>query len=167
MRTKLNGSYKYIEYFGRGPHENYWDRNTSAFINRYKSDIFKEYFPYISPQENGYKTDIRWLALTDNQKGLLFVGDSLLCFSALPFEQEKLYQSKRGTKHIPDVKFNDLTNLCIDYKQMGVGGDDSWGARTHEEYLLKNNNYFYRFAIIPINNVNQINYYSKYFLYYK
>ena len=167
MRTKLVSPYKNIEYFGRGPHENYWDRNTSAFINRYKSDIYKEYFPYISPQENGYKTDIRWFAVTDKQKGLLFVGDPLICFSALPFEQETLYQDRRGTKHIPDVEFNGLTNLCIDYKQMGVGGDDSWGARTHEKYLLKDNSYFYRFAIIPITNKNQINDYSKYFLYYK
>jgi len=163
MRTRLNGNLKILDYFGRGPHENYWDRNTGAFVGKYNNTIDKEYVKYISPQENGYKTDVRWMSLSDGEDGVLFVSDSLFCFSALPFAQEELYQDERGTKHIPDVKFNGCANICLDYKQMGVGGDDSWGARTHEKYTLRGNHYSYRFAIIPFKSMNSMEKYKKFF----
>ena len=74
---------------------------------------------------------------------------------------------RSGTKHIPDVKFNGYTNLCIDYKQMGLGGDDSWGAHPMERYLIRNGEYHYRFALIPFNKKDNFEKSTKYFKLYR
>ena len=78
------GQFSKISWFGRGPFENYWDRKTAAFVGLYNSTVEEQYFPYIRPQENGYKTDVRWFALQSKEgPGLMFIGDSEICFSAL------------------------------------------------------------------------------------
>ncbi len=93
---KYLAKFKQLKWYGRGPFENYWDRNTAAFVGEYKSTFEKQYFPYIRPQENGYKTDTRWLALQDSTgKGLMFIGEPLVSFSALNYSIEDLDQ---GTK---------------------------------------------------------------------
>jgi beta-galactosidase len=151
MRMELPGEYADVTWFGRGPHENYCDRNTSSFVGFYENKVKDMYFPYIRPQENGYRTDTRWLALKNGSgSGLLIMGDPLFSFSALEYSQEELDQGTRENyRHTNDLQPEDYVSLCIDYKQMGVGGDDSWGARPHEPYLLHLKKLSYSFVLRP------------------
>jgi beta-galactosidase len=153
MRLRLPKAFDRIEWYGRGPHENYCDRFTSAFVGRYRSTVREQFVPYPSLQENGYKTDVRWVALRDaNGLGIEFVGMDLLSFSALPYTIEDLTPLKRGWKPVTELAERDFVELNIDFKQMGVGGDDSWGARPHPQYTLFPEDYSYRFRIHPLNN---------------
>jgi beta-galactosidase len=161
MQMQLPEDYMNLKWFGRGPHENYIDRKTSADVGVYESTVDDQYVPYIRPQENGYKTDTRWLTLTDeNGNGLLVSGNPLICFAALKnihddFESPgKLSQYRKDAKtantHTIDVKPRELVNLNVDLGQMGVGGDDSWGAVIHPEYRLLAKKYEYSFRLRPI-----------------
>jgi beta-galactosidase len=151
MRLRLPSAFKKVEWYGRGPHENYCDRNTSAFVGLYRSTVQEQFTPYPSLQENGYKTDVRWAAVRDGQgRGLAFFGMDLVGFSALPYTIEDLTPEKRGWKSVADLVERDFVELNIDLKQMGVGGDDSWGARPHPEYTLPLQDYLYRFRIRPL-----------------
>jgi beta-galactosidase len=161
MQMQLPGEFSNLKWYGRGPHENYADRKTSADAGIYESTVADQYVPYIRPSENGYKTDTRWLTLTDdNGTGILITGDPLICFAALnnihdDFESPgKLSQYRKDAKsantHTDDVKPREFVNLNIDLGQMGVGGDDSWGARIHPQYRLMDRKYEYSFRIRPI-----------------
>ena len=161
MQMQLPGEYSNLKWFGRGPHENYADRKTSAYIGLYESTVADQYVPYIRPQENGYKTDTRWLTLTsDNGTGILVSGNPVICFEALnnihdDFESPgnlAMYRQDAGTAntHTNRIKPRDLVNLNVDLGQMGVGGDDSWGAPVHKEYRLPEKSYSYSFRIRPI-----------------
>jgi beta-galactosidase len=153
MKMIIPVEFENIAWYGRGPHENYWDRKTGAAVGVYSGKVIDQYHPYIRPQENGNKTDVRWVALTDNKgTGLLALGLPLLSISALPFMDEDfdpgLEKQQRHTFH---VKKRDLITLKLDYKQMGVGGDTSWGdrARAHPEYRLPVRGYSYSFILRP------------------
>jgi beta-galactosidase len=161
MQMQLPAEFTNLKWLGRGPHENYADRKTSADVGLYESTVADQYTPYIRPQENGYKTDTRWLTLTDdNGTGLLVSGYPFICFAALnnihdDFESPgKLSQYRKDAKtantHTVDVKPRDLVNLNIDLGQMGVGGDDSWGALIHPQYRFTGRNYEYSFRLKPI-----------------
>jgi beta-galactosidase len=147
MQTQLPGEYNMVTWFGRGPHENYWDRCTGSAVGLYSAPVEKQVHRYVRPQENGNKTDVRWLALTGkNGKGLLIVGMPLLYVSAWPYKMEDL---ERG-KHIYEPVNNGIITLNLDYRQMGVGGDNSWGALPHPEYRLPPKEYSYRFRLTPV-----------------
>lgn len=161
MQMQLPEEFSNLKWYGRGPHENYQDRKTSAFVGLYESTVADQYTPYIRPQENGYKTDTRWLTLTnDAGEGLLVSGDPLICFAALNFTHDdfespgKLSQYRKdaitANTHTKDLKPKDFVNLNVDLEQMGVGGDNSWGARIHPQYRLLENRYEYSFRMRPI-----------------
>jgi beta-galactosidase len=151
MRLRVPDAFERVEWYGRGPHENYWDRTASAFVGRYKSTARDQFFPYVSPQENGYKTDVRWIALTDEQgRGVALYGMDLISFSALRFTIEDMTQQKRGSMHPVDLIERDFVEVNVDYKQTGVGGEDSWGARPYPQYTLFPQDYSYRFRIRPL-----------------
>jgi beta-galactosidase len=161
MQMQLPEEFVNLKWLGRGPHENYTDRKTSADVGLYESTVADQYVPYIRPSENGYKTDTRWLTLTDdNGFGVLVTGNPLICFAALNYVHDdfespgKLSQyrpdAKSANTHTNDIKPRDLVNLNIDLGQMGVGGDDSWGARIHPQYRLLDMKYEYSFRIRPI-----------------
>jgi beta-galactosidase len=161
MQMQLPAEFSNLKWLGRGPHENYSDRWTSAEVGLYESTVADQYVPYIRPQENGYKTDTRWITLTDDTgAGILVSGNPVFCFAALnniheDFESPgKLSQYREDAKtantHTINVKPRDLVNLNIDLGQMGVGGDDSWGAFTHPQYRLLEKKYEYSFRIRPI-----------------
>ncbi|MBN2408117.1 MAG: DUF4981 domain-containing protein, partial [Candidatus Aminicenantes bacterium] len=151
MRLRVPDAFERVEWYGRGPHENYWDRAASAFIGHYKSTARGQFFPYVSPQENGYKTDVRWVAVRDEEgRGLAFFGMDLVSFSSLRYAIEDLTQQSRGTMHPTDLVERDFVELNIDYKQTGVGGEDSWGARPYPPYTLFPKDYSYRFRIHPL-----------------
>ncbi|MFA5330374.1 MAG: glycoside hydrolase family 2 TIM barrel-domain containing protein, partial [Prolixibacteraceae bacterium] len=151
-----------MSWLGRGPHESYQDRKSSALVGLYSGSVADQYFAYIRPQENGNKTDVRWMTITNKDGlGFEFVGTLLISASAHhqimeDFESPDRTDGrvKEGEKmirrHTTDVKNRDLTSIDIDYKQQGVGGDDSWGAWTHDEYRLKEKKYDYSFRICPI-----------------
>lgn len=161
MQMQLPEEYTNLKWMGRGPHENYIDRKSSADVGLYESTVDDQYVPYIRPQENGYKTDTRWLTLTDDSgTGLLFSGNPLICFAALKnvhddFESPgKLSQYRKDARsantHTNNVNPRELVNLNIDLGQMGVGGDDSWGAVIHPQYRLTALKYEYSFRMRPV-----------------
>jgi beta-galactosidase len=167
MQMQLPDEFVNLKWLGRGPHENYADRKTSAFVGVYESTVPDQYVPYVRPQENGYKTDTRWLTLTDDSgNGILFSGEPLICFAALnnihdDFESPgKLSQYRKDARtantHTIDVRPRDLVNLNIDLGQMGVGGDDSWGATIHPQYRLLAMKYEYSFRMRPISKEDNI-----------
>lgn len=153
MSMLLPQSFNNVSWYGRGPHETYWDRKSGAKIGLYNTKVSDLYHPYIRPQENGNRTDVRWIALTDEDgNGFLASGMPLLNFSAFHFFNEDLdpgpEKAQRHTYHINQRPF---VCLNLDYKQMGVGGDTSWGerARPHPEYTLYSREYTYTFRIQP------------------
>jgi len=133
MQMAIPGEFSTMSWFGRGPNESYWDRKTGSAVGLYSGPVEEQFHPYVRPQETGNKTDVRWVALTNKKgAGLLAVGMPLLSASAWPFTMEDLEKATH-TNELPRRK---TITVNLDYKQMGVGGDDSWGARTHPEYTL-------------------------------
>jgi hypothetical protein len=146
MQMALPGSYSTMTWLGRGPHENYWDRNSGAAVGLYSGSVEELLHVYTRPQESSNRTDVRWLTLTDNNgTGLLAVGMPLLSVSAWPYSMDDLAQAM----HMHELPRRDFITLNLDYRQMGVGGDDSWGARPHPEYTLPAKPYSYRFRLKP------------------
>ncbi|MGD8779899.1 MAG: glycoside hydrolase family 2 TIM barrel-domain containing protein [Ignavibacteria bacterium] len=160
MKMHLPVEFENLEYFGRGPHENYCDRKTSAHVGRYKSTVQEQYVPYIRPQENGHKTDTRWLYLFNNDyNGIAIVAHSLIEFTALNNTVEDFDSGEdknTSNRHIIDITPRDFVELHIDYRMMGVGGDDSWGSTPHKQYTIypSPEGYSYGFTIIPFKNIN-------------
>jgi beta-galactosidase len=152
MRMRVNPEYSNLSYFGRGPWENYADRNTSAQISWYSGKVKEQNFLYVRPQENNYHTDVRWFALKNNAgKGLLVSGKPVFCTSALNNAMEDFDDGeKKDQRHINDILPRDFVEWCIDYKQMGIGGDDSWGAKPLPRYMLYPGEYSYEFVIKPV-----------------
>lgn len=149
VKMVLPKGFEQLEYYGRGPQENYCDRNTAANVGIYSSTVKDQYFPYVSPQENGNKTDIRWMAFRNEDIGLMVVGMPLLSISALHYAIEDLSQESRGSKHTIDLPKRDEIYVNIDLKQRGVGGDDSWWSKPHSQYCLLAQNYSYSFRFVP------------------
>ncbi len=151
MQMVLPGEFENMEWYGRGPHESYWDRKTSAAVGLYRGKVIDQHHPYIRPQESGNKTDARWVALTDDQgAGLLVVGMPLLSVSANHYRIDDFENGPgKEQRHAIDLEKRDLVTWNLDYKQMGVGGDDSWGARPHDKYTLFPKKYSYKFRLRP------------------
>jgi beta-galactosidase len=148
MKLAVSGDFKNIIWLGRGPHENYWDRKTSAFVGLHSGTVMEQYTPYISPQENGNKTDVRWVALQDDKwLGLLVTGRQPLEINAHHYLESDF---DTRVRHTIDVPFQNLTELCIDLHQQGVGGDNSWGNPVHDKYRLLDKSYSYGFILKPI-----------------
>ncbi len=152
MNWILPEGFETIQYYGRGPEENYQDRNYSAPVGRYKQTVSAQFYPYIRPQENGNKTGIRWFEIRNNEgKGLRIQSDSLLSMSALHFYDNDLDDGDlKHQRHSGELKPRRQTQLHIDYRQMGLGGINSWGTWPLEQYRLPYKNYQYSFKITPI-----------------
>jgi beta-galactosidase len=148
MQMRVADDLRSVEWYGRGPHENYWDRNTSAAVGRYSAMVDDLWTPYIEPQENGNRTDIRWVTFTNEDGvGLRAVGSPLLSFSAWPYRMEELERAK----HPYQIARSTDVTVNLDYRQMGVGGDDSWGAQPHPEFRLPaTQSYKYTFRLEPV-----------------
>jgi len=153
MHTLVSSDLKTVEWLGRGPHENYNDRKTSAFVGHYSGQVWEQFFPYVRPQETGYKTDVRWISMLNKEgNGLLVSSTEPICANVLPFEYKALYHKKKGEplKHGGSLQEGEVYSFFIDYGQTGVGGDNSWGAQVHPEYCLPAQTYNYTFTIIPV-----------------
>jgi beta-galactosidase len=148
MNMAVNPSLRNLAWYGRGPWENYSDRKTASFVGLYQSTADEQFTPYIRPQENGYKTDVRWMTIGDGKEyGMRFTGLPGICFSALPYCYDDLKGFRHGGRHLSDLESRPFVDLNIDYGQMGVGGDDSWGAKTHQQYTLPAKEYRYSFTM--------------------
>ena len=148
----LPGDLSQVEWYGRGPHENYWDRRTGAPVGRYTAPVSELAHPYVRPQETGTRTDTRWVAVTDGSgTGLLVTGLPTVSFSALPYTLEDLDAGEqKAQRHWADLVPRDEVTLSVDYRQQGVGGDDSWGAVPHHEYTLWPREMGFRFLLRPL-----------------
>ncbi len=150
MKMILPKNFNTISYYGRGPWENYIDRNYSSEVGLYNQTVSEQYYPYIRPQETGNKTDNRWMEISNNSIKLRIESDNFFSFTALHYLTEDLDDGlEKDQRHAGDIKERDLTSLKIDYKQMGLGSIDSWGAWPMEKYLLKDKTYQYQFKITP------------------
>ena len=151
MNMILPAGYKTINYYGRGPHENYQDRNYSAHAGLYEQSIKNQFYPYIRPQENGNRTDIRWFKILDEKgKGMMIQSDILLSMSALHYFDSDLGADGKTKRHSGELKARPQTQLHIDKIQMGVGGIDSWGSSPLKKYELPYQNYQYSFKLSPL-----------------
>jgi beta-galactosidase len=165
IKLQLPFSFELLEYYGRGPMENYCDRKSCAFVGRFVQTIKEQYTAYVRPQDNGHKTDARWLAVYSKKgNGLLIVADSLIEFTALNNTMEDFdagLDKNVNLKHINDINPQNLVELHIDYKEMGVGGDDSWGSTPHKPYMIypSKTGYQYSFMLIPFTTNKDIDKY--------
>ncbi len=180
VRFRMPASYNNIKYFGRGPSDNYIDRNKGYAVGEYNTTAEEMYFPYVRPQENGHRTDTRWITATNkNARGLLIKAENTVGFNALRnsvecFDSEEAkhgdYQWQNFSKqeienrnpemaknvlrrmhHINDVVFKDYVEISVDMKQQGVGGYDSWAAPTQPGFTIPGNeSYNWAFSIVPI-----------------
>ena len=147
MECALPVEWQNLTWFGRGPHESYDDRKESAYVGIYKAMVSEQFFSHIMPQENGNKTDNRWLEIYDDSgNGIRITGKPLFNFNIQNYSDKDLNRSKKEHTLIRGEK----NWLHIDYKQMGLGGDDSWSPRVHKEFLLKNKVYRYTYALKPL-----------------
>ena len=179
VRFRIPAKMERVKYYGRGPGENYIDRNAGSMIGLYDTTAEAMYVNYVRPQENGHRTDTRWLTLADKRgNGFMIKADSTVGFNALrnaveDFDSEEAthrpYQWKnfsaeeisnhdekearnvlRRMTHVNDIKARDFIELCIDMKQQGVGGYDSWGAKVQPGFTIPaDQTYEWGFTFIP------------------
>jgi beta-galactosidase len=155
MRLILHNEFDQASWFGRGPFDNYWDRNYASDVDRYTMPAESMFHPYARAQESGYRTDVRWISLSNKKQiGLMAVGEPHISSGVLHFDMNKLDfdRNAKENNHGGSMKNEDMIWWNIDYKQMGVGGDNSWGAKTHAEYTLPYQDYQYNFTLKPIYN---------------
>ena len=149
MTLAVPQRYNQVRWYGRGPHSSYSDRKTGAEIGLYSDTVDGMVFPYVRPQDNGNRTDTRWFTVTDERgHGLrIAAADKPLSFSTWPYTVEDLRQADHDYE-LPRRQFN---TIFVDHKLHGVGGDNSWGARTHPQYTLPGNQpYTLKFVIEPV-----------------
>jgi beta-galactosidase len=149
MRLTTFSDFENWSWYGRGPHENYWDRNQSSFVGLYGGKVKDQFVPYEVPQENGAKTDVRWCSLT-NSKGMglkvTAINNGLLDVNVQNYRQSAM----EGKKHPYEIPLSNIVELHIDHRQMGLGGDNSWEFLPMEKYLLRGQKYNYAFTVQPI-----------------
>ena len=155
MQLQMPKEFDAIKYYGRGPVENYIDRNSSEFIGLYENKVKDEYYSYVRPQESGNHTDVRWFRVVNAEgNGLEFYGNAPMEASALNFLTEDLddgaTKDKKIGRHSGDLIERPLTQVHIQQRQMGLGCVNSWGAWPRAEYQIPYKDYDFTFAIRPI-----------------
>ena len=152
MTLNLAPEYDRIEYYGRGPIENYSDRNISQFLGVYTSTVADQYFPYIRPQETGNKTDVRWWKVLNAQgQGLHIYSDAPLSMSSLNYTTQDLDEGpNKHNMHAADLQPRPYTVVHIDHAQYGLACVNSWGATPLDQYKLHYKDYTYSYVIEPI-----------------
>ena len=153
MRMIFPQNYTHLTFYGRGPWENYSDRNESSFIGLYEQSTSEQLFPYVRPQESGNKSDVRYVELrNDLGIGVRIEGLQPLNISAMPYRSEDLDPGlTKKQMHYSDIEPRREVVLHVDLAQRGLGGDDSWGAQPHDKYRLTADSYSYGYIIRPIN----------------
>ena len=152
MQMPMPGEFDRVEYYGRGPHENYSDRKESADFGLYRQTVAEQYHPYGRPQETGTKSDLRyWTLLNKGGKGLRFAASQPFSASALNYTIDSLDEGEAKRQlHAQEVKPVDFTNVTLDMAQQGLGGIDSWGALPQPEFRLPVAPYTFSFLLTPM-----------------
>ena len=159
MQLQMPENDEYIQYYGKGPFENYIDRNNASFLGLYKQTVDEQFYPYVRPQETGTKTGVRWWRQTNHGgTGLMFYSDTALSISALHYSIESLDDGwEKHQRHSALVPRANYTNVCIDKVQMGLGCINSWGAIPLDKYLLHYGDYEFSFFIKPVKSQLAVN----------
>ena len=170
MELAMPGEYSVLEFYGKGPFENYCDRNSAALVGHYVQRVEDQYhWGYVRPQESGTKTELKWMKVTDdNGTGLMITSDVKFSASALPISRRQIDMSITGgvrrdkgdQRHSLELKKAACENarslgktyVNFDFRQMGLGCVNSWGAWPREEYLLKAQPMEFRFVLRPVSN---------------
>ena len=153
MQLQMPASFSKLEYYGRGPEENYIDRHSSAFIGKYEANVKDEYYPYVRPQESGNHTDIRYFSIFNptTGKGITFEGYAPMECSAIPYLVEDLdagiEKEHAWGQHSGDLVEKGLVQLHIQQRQFGLGCIDSWGSSPMEKYRMHYQNRCFSFVI--------------------
>ena len=154
LQLPMPRTFETIDYYGRGPIENYADRNHSTPVGRYRQRVADQFYPYIRPQETGNKTDIRWWEMLDaSGAGLRITSETPFSASALHYTIASLDDgTAKDQRHPAEVPQADLTNLCLDKAQMGLGCINSWGAIALPKYRLPYQDYEVTFLLEPVSH---------------
>ena len=153
MQLQMPASFSKLEYYGRGPEENYIDRHSSSFIGKYEANVKDEYYPYVRPQESGNHTDIRYFSIFNpaTGKGITFEGYAPMECSAIPYLVEDLdagiEKEHAWGQHSGDLVEKGLVQLHIQQRQFGLGCIDSWGSSPMEKYRMHYQDRCFRFVI--------------------
>lgn len=153
MRMILSAEYEMMSWLGRGPQENYADRKTGALVGLYNATVWEQFHPYVRAQETANHCDVRWVALRNVAgEGLLITGEEPLSVSAwnFPMEDIEYRPSQVERRHGGSILKKDIIWLNIDHQQMGVGGDNTWGAQVHPEYTITPHEWKYSFTLQPL-----------------
>lgn len=154
MQLQMPATFAKMQWYGNGPHETYPDRQASGKVGIYAGTVAEQHFPYMTPQENGNKTGVRWATVTNAEgAGLLVLSDSALSFSVHDYSDKDLLAAKR---HAATLNRGTATTVNIDLAQMGLDGGDSRSTREHEAYLLPARTYTYAFRLRPIESTSNI-----------
>lgn len=154
FQFQMPATYNKIQWFGNGPYETYADRKTSGRIGLYEGSVADQHFPYISPQENGNKTDVRWAAITNEEGlGLIAISDSVFNVNVHDYTDKELLAAK---KRASVLSRGNTTVVNLDLAQMGLGGDDSWSPRVHDKYRLQARSYSYAYRLKGIDNASNL-----------
>lgn len=151
MQTTLRPGFDRLEWYGKGPHETYWDRQ-NARVGVFQSLVKDQFFPYVKPQETGNHESVRWIALTDKSGvGLRAIGEPLLSANALHSTTEDLFCATNKENFYPyQLPHRETITLNLDLHQRGLGGDNSWGAKPHAPFQIQPQalNYTYRLKVL-------------------
>lgn len=153
MQLQMPASFSKLEYYGRGPEENYIDRHSSSFIGKYEANVKDEYYPYVRPQESGNHTDIRYFSIFNptTGKGITFEGYAPMECSAIPYLVENLdagiEKEHAWGQHSGDLVEKGLVQLHIQQRQFGLGCIDSWGSSPMEKYRMHYQDRCFSFVI--------------------
>ena len=152
MQMQMPRSFDKVEYYGRGPVENYIDRKANADLGIYRQSVAEQFYSYIRPQETGTKSDLRWWkTLNPAGRGIQVVASEPFSASALHYTIESLDEGTHKQQgHSPEVDEADLTNFCFDLIQAGLGCEDSWGRITRPEYQVPYGDYEFTFILKPM-----------------
>ena len=152
MQMQMPRSFDQVEYYGRGPVENYLDRKGNADLGIYRQSVAEQFYSYIRPQENGTKSDLRWWkTLNVSGHGIQVVAAEPFSASALHYTIESLDEGTHKQQgHSPEVEEADLTNFCFDLIQAGLGCEDSWGRIARPEYQVPYGDYEFTFILKPM-----------------
>jgi len=154
LQFEMPSDFKKMQWYGNGPFETYADRKTSGRVGLYSGTAESQHFPYIAPQENGNKTDVRWASVTNQEGvGLLAISDSVFNVNVHDYTDKALTAAKTRAAVLTR---GDVTVVSLDLAQMGLGGDDSWSPRVHDNYRLPAKVYSYAFRLKAIDNTTNL-----------
>lgn len=153
LKMEVPATFDKMNWYGRGPHESYWDRKYAARLGVFSSTVAEQYVNYSKPQEHGNKTDVRWMALTNHEKTGLLIShgeEGPLNMNPSIYTIENVTEAQ----HPYDLVEQEFITMTVDWQQSGIGGDDSWNPRTHPEFQLTENSYKFSVRLSPLNMDN-------------